>query len=789
MSDSSSPNITFMLQYTEANSAYVDYTNRDEAVQMDNDLDLETHRQSVEGMTENQLQKIQTEVPETTLNFQEYIDYMNRSYATEKQSDELTAIFTQDANYLQREKVTELKQKLEQAHENGSLLWQGVISFDNEFLAAQGLYDRATGRVDQQAIKTVMRDVIPKMIAKEGLAESAFWWGNIHLNTDNIHVHFGLSEVESKREKFFYQPRHRMEYRGNFSQKTIQKCKSDVFHGLINDKTRSALLRKEQILANLKANLIDQVFQESKVVQSTEKNFLEQVYNHLPFQKKWRYGSNAKDFAVSKFFLDKYLDSYFEHDGKELYQEFLQETRDFLQTYEGAYSAEKNHTYEKIRKADGQVIRTQATSKGYDLEHLIARREAELRERLANRILRSFRENPPHLPDSQLKNNVKTFSQLNQNRILEQLPEASVLKSLEAWQKLGYQLTPEAKGITIIKPVYDAYDKYGNGIGHPQFHQTQIYDISQVEENILAKQLTLKDLSVFSSEELKALVDVAKQKQNRTLKERQELGTFRYALRLSRLEEKEKELLVTQKLLQQLQPLATDQAFVDFKRRAIAQELQLIEWQLTPNYKLKPEAITAKKLLAQQFQDSVSLPVSKASGENIQIPVKQLQEELQALSTLQDQSILSLLRGQDISKNEYVEELQTHLSIFQLKHDIYQNNQAIAEATDNEQMKSLKRLNAQHFSTLKGLYSKLLPEEESQQKTQIQQAIAKQMQAQKQSHRQNLQQAHGKATIDTSFMRQLTASLSKAQRADHRALTERARSDEREEQEEYRQHR
>lgn len=788
MSDSSSPNITFMLQYTEANSAYVDYTNRDEAVQMDNDLDLETHRQSVEGVTENQLQKIQTEVPETTLNFKEYIDYMNRSYATEKQSDELTAIFTQDANYLQREKVAELKQKLEQAHENGSLLWQGVISFDNEFLAAQGLYDRATGRVDQQAIKTVMRDVIPKMITKEGLSESAFWWGNIHLNTDNIHVHFGLSEIESKREKFFYQPRHRMEYRGNFSQKTIQKCKSDVFHGLINDKTRSALLRKEQILANLKVNLIDQVVQENRVVRSTEKNFLEQAYNHLPFQKKWRYGSNAKDFAVSKFFLDKYLDSYFEHDGKGLYQEFLQETRDFLQTYEGAYSAEKNQTYEKLRKIDGQVIRTQRVSKGYDLDHLVARREAELRERLANRILRSFRETPPKFQNP-FEASLTHFSTLNQQRILEQLPEASVLKSLEAWQKLGYQLTPNAKAITIIKPVYDSYDKYGNGIGQPDFHQDQVYDISQVEENLLAKQLTLKDLSFFSTEDLKELVDVAKQKQNRTLKERQELGTFRYALRLSRLEERQKELLVTQKLLQQVQPLATDQSFVDFKRRAIVQELKLIEWQLTPNYKLKPEELTAKKLLNQQFQDSVSLSVSKASRENIQIPVKQLQAELQALSTLQDQSILSLLRGQNISKNEYVEELQTHLSIFQLKHDIYQNNQAIVASTDDEQIRDLKRLNAQHFSMLKGLYSKLLPEEDSQQKTQIQQAIAKQMQVQKQSQRQSLQQAHGEARIDTSFMRQLTASLSKAQRANQRALTERARSDEREEQEEYHQNR
>ena len=60
---------------------------------------------------------------------------------------------------------------------------------------------------------------------------------------------------------------------------------------------------------------------------------------------------------------------------------------------------------------------------------------------------------------------------------------------------------------------------------------------------------------------------------------------------------------------------------------------------------------------------------------------------------------------------------------------------------------------------------------------------------QKQSQRQSLQQAHGEARIDTSFMRQLTASLSKAQRANQRALTERARSDEREEQEDYRQNR
>ncbi len=288
---SSSPNITFMLQYTEPNGQYVDYTNRDEAVKIDEELSLEKHQQFVEGLTEEELKTIQAAVPETQLNFREYIDYMNRSYATENQSEDMTAIFTQRADYLQRSKMAELKEKLEQAYQNGSLLWQGVVSFDNTFLAEQGLYDVATGQVDQKAIKAVMRDMMPMLIQKEGLSESAFWWGNIHLNTDNIHIHFGLSEVQSQREKIFYRPRGRMEYKGNFSQKTIQRFKSDIVHGLLKEETRSNILRKEQILANLKANLIQTVYREEEITSSAEKNFLEQAYNHLPLNKKWRYGS------------------------------------------------------------------------------------------------------------------------------------------------------------------------------------------------------------------------------------------------------------------------------------------------------------------------------------------------------------------------------------------------------------------------------------------------------------------------------------------------------------------
>ncbi|HHT7812914.1 TPA: MobP2 family relaxase [Streptococcus suis] len=780
---SNSPDITFMLQYTEPNSQYVDYTNRDEAVRVE-ELALETTRQMVEGVTEEEVKQVQEAVPETQLNFREYIDYMNRSYATERQSEEVTAIFTQTADYLQRSRMTELKEQLEAAYQNGSLLWQGVLSFDNTFLAEQGLYDISTGQVDQKAIKAVMRDMMPTLIQKEGLSDSAFWWGNIHLNTDNIHIHFGLSEVESSREKIFYQPRGRMEYKGNFSQKTIQRFKSGVYHGLLKDDSRSLLLRKEQILANVKTGLLQSVYQEDRLISSAEKNFLEQAYNHLPLNKKWRYGSNAKDFAVSKFFLDKYLDSYFENEGKELYQQFVTETRAFLQSYEGVYSAEKNQTYEQVRKVNGKIVRTQKQSKGYDIDSLVSKRVQELRERLANTILKQFKTAPPQLQHQELESNVDDFSERNQEKIRAQLPEASLLKSAKAWEKQGYVVKQGEKPIEIKKPVYDAYDKNGRGIGRVEFVSAYVYDISQLRENIQMKSLTLKDLIVFSSSELKDLVEAAKQKEQPTEKERKELGTYRYALKLSLLEEKQASLLVHQKLLAQVMPLASDQPYVDFKKQALVQELKGVRLQLTPNYKLSESERMTKQRLSSQFEESVALPISKATEEAVQWASGQLKQELNLVSQIQDEGVLALLKGRPTTKQEYVEEIETHLSIFQLKSHIYRRNHILNQLSDGEKMRELKKANAIDFSELKKLYRKLDPIEEGQ--DQVKGAVSKQLQGRRHYKKVQQAQSQGKARIDNSFLRQISSSLASSQRANQKALMERIRSDEKEEQEERR---
>ena len=691
----STPSVTFMLQYTGANSGFVDYMNRSEAVDIDNELAVSTSEQLIDDVGIDQLKKIQAEVPEQSLNFPEYIDYMNRSYATEKQTKNKTAVFNQEKNHLTTGEVDQLKNQLETAYQNGSLLWQGVLSFDNSFLAKQGLYDMETGQVDQAAIKNVLRTAMPHLIKREGLSRDAFWWGNIHLNTDNIHIHFGLSEIESAREKIFYVPRGRMELRGNFSQKSIQGLKSEIFHGLLNDQTRSRLLRQEQVLANLKTDLLRNVLQGHQVATAAEKNFLEQAYNHLPQNKNWRFKSNAKDFATSKFFLNRYLDSYFENEGKEVYDNFIKETRTFLEEYRTAYSSDDHRSYERVRYVDGKPIKQTVSTAGYDMEKLLKRRENDLRERLGNAILKQFKEGVPRVGIAEgsqdMVSNLNHFSQSNQERLRKQLPSVQLVREATDWEKRGFTVPEGVKPLTILRPEYGSYDKHGTGIGPVTgFKTVEVYDVSQVKEDIVNKQLSLKDLSLLSQDDLKGLIDSAKKKEGPSDKERKELGSYRYALRLKGIEQEQTKLMVLSKLADQMTPLASDKTYLDFKKTEFNERLQLTKLQLTPNYRLSSAEKTEKEQLAQRYQGARQLPIKAASVKNIQPAYERLNQEIAVTQVVRDGSLLSVLTGTQITKADYLKDLTTQKSIFEVKHTIYQNNQQLEKLTDDDQIKALK---------------------------------------------------------------------------------------------------
>lgn len=784
----STPSVTFMLQYTGANSGFVDYTNRAEAVDIDNELSVSTSEQLIDDVGIDQLKKIQAEVPEQSLNFPEYIDYMNRSYATEKQTSNKTAVFNQEKNHLTTGEVDQLKNQLETAYQNGSLLWQGVLSFDNSFLAKHGLYDMETGQVDQAAIKNVLRTAMPHLIQREGLSSDAFWWGNIHLNTDNIHIHFGLSEVESAREKIFYAPRGRMELRGNFSQKSIQGLKSEIFHGLLNDQTRSRLLRQEQVLANLKTDLLRNVLQGHQVATAAEKNFLEQAYNHLPQNKNWRFKSNAKDFATSKFFLNRYLDSYFENEGKEVYDNFIKETRTFLEEYRTAYSSDDHRSYERVRYVDGKPIKQTVSTAGYDMEKLLKRRENDLRERLGNAILKQFKEGVPRVGIAEgsqdMVSNLNHFSQSNQERLRKQLPSVQLVREATDWEKRGFTVPEGVKPLTILRPEYGSYDKHGTGIGPVTgFKTVEVYDVSQVKEDIVNKQLSLKDLSLLSQDDLKGLIDSAKKKEDPSDKERKELGSYRYALRLKGIEQEQTKLMVLSKLADQMTPLASDKPYLDFKKTEFNERLQLTKLQLTPNYRLSSAEKTEKEQLAQRYQGARQLPIKAASVKNIQPAYERLNQEIAVTQVVRDGSLLSVLTGTQITKADCLKDLTTQKSIFEVKHTIYQNNQQLEKLTDDDQIKALKIENSQHFKILKGLYGELAPREQLLKTSPLEKQVASTIQHEQTARQANLQGNQGKMQATTSFMSGLSAVLSSAGRANTQALKARQRQKRREEEE------
>ena len=785
----STPSVTFMLQYTGANSGFVDYTNRAEAVDIDNELSVSTSEQLIDDVGIDQLKKIQAEVPEQSLNFPEYIDYMNRSYATEKQTSNKTAVFNQEKNHLTTGEVDQLKNQLETAYQNGSLLWQGVLSFDNSFLAKHGLYDMETGQVDQAAIKNVLRTAMPHLIQREGLSSDAFWWGNIHLNTDNIHIHFGLSEVESAREKIFYAPRGRMELRGNFSQKSIQGLKSEIFHGLLNDQTRSRLLRQEQVLANLKTDHLRNVLQGHQVATAAEKNFLEQAYNHLPQNKNWRFKSNAKDFATSKFFLNRYLDSYFENEGKEVYDNFIKETRTFLEEYRTAYSSDDHRSYERVRYVDGKPIKQTVSTAGYDMEKLLKRRENDLRERLGNAILKQFKEGVPRVGIAEgsqdMVSNLNHFSQSNQERLRKQLPSVQLVREATDWEKRGFTVPEGVKPLTILRPEYGSYDKHGTGIGPVTgFKTVEVYDVSQVKEDIVNKQLSLKDLSLLSQDDLKGLIDSAKKKEDPSDKERKELGSYRYALRLKGIEQEQTKLMILSRLADQMTPLPQDKPYVDLKKAEFGQRLRLTQLQLTPNYRLSPAEKNEKWKLTQRYQEARQIPITAASRENIQPALERLNREIVITQGVRDGSLLSVLTGTQITKADYLKDLTTQKSIFEVKHTIYQNNQQLEKLTDDDQIKALKIENSQHFKNLKGLYGELAPREQLLKTSPLEKQVASTIQHEQTARQANLQGNQGKMQATTSFMSGLSAVLSSAGRANTQALKARQRQKRREEEEE-----
>ncbi len=308
------PDIIIKQKFDKCRPTYVNYTLNHSG--RDEDISSVRNDQDILGQ----------EIAKERGHYADYVDYGNKEYQTklEKGVDSnLTSTFTQNNFNLNHDELNELKERVNNAAHNKNIMWKTVVSLSDDFLIREKIMDNAIDRnLDQRRLKKAVQKVMPNLLKKEGLNDSAEWWGNIHLRGDendkHVHIHLATFEEISKRQKWQSQNGYkRNQPKGVFKQKNLDSFKkeflkeSELKHSMVIEKE---LLIERQISER---KIIDRLRQnKEKVLFKEQTNLLNTIYNVLPDnQKEWRAKSNAVTMKTANSLADKFIDNFLTADS------------------------------------------------------------------------------------------------------------------------------------------------------------------------------------------------------------------------------------------------------------------------------------------------------------------------------------------------------------------------------------------------------------------------------------------------------------------------------------------
>ncbi|MFD1902820.1 MobP2 family relaxase [Enterococcus termitis] len=307
----SSPGIVMTGKFARPGSAafseYMDYMDRDEAVRnmAYNKYSAFVNQEGTEGTYEN-------DEAET---LEDYVKYMANPAKTSR-------LFSSDSSRLTHEDTVALKAQFKEASENGSVMWQDVFSFDNNWLIEHGYLDPKTNWLDEKKVHDATRAAMNKMLDKEGLLTSAIWTASIHYNTDNIHVHVATVEPKPlrKMKKIVDEETGEItsERQGYRSRKTLKAMKSAFANqllGLEKERARIDELSK-QIINGIRSD------EGSMTIRKYEADLLD-VIRKLPPQKGYRKYGYAKQFKFKEP-LDRIIERFISESFPDIYEEMIQ---------------------------------------------------------------------------------------------------------------------------------------------------------------------------------------------------------------------------------------------------------------------------------------------------------------------------------------------------------------------------------------------------------------------------------------------------------------------------------
>ncbi|TCI75679.1 hypothetical protein EVJ20_13400 [Exiguobacterium sp. SH0S1] len=274
-----------------------------------------------------------------------YLDYINRPDAKDSREqfetyhdymeDETksSGLFTREDDRLDDEKRRVVRDIFKHAQENGSILWQDVISFDNAWLRETGvLHDDL---VDEQRLIQATRNAVEAMLQKEKMVH-AYWTGAVHYNTDNIHIHVAIVETSHMRE------------RGKRKPKSIELMKSRVIHSLA-DRTKE----QEKLNTFIRDELV--VHKRNRKIPTLPNRVLhpelvrqfKDIYERLPEDKRqWRYNMNGMQPLREPLdrLTDLYIDIYFKQEFQAFNERLEQEVSFHRRSYGDKEKAERYRT-------------------------------------------------------------------------------------------------------------------------------------------------------------------------------------------------------------------------------------------------------------------------------------------------------------------------------------------------------------------------------------------------------------------------------------------------------------
>lgn len=287
-------------------------------------------------------------------NYQEFINYMDRkdTHAHENEfleyedyqdymanDEKSTGLFSSNSDSLNENDKEYMKSLFEKCQDNGSILWQDVLSFDNKWLEENGIV--ADTFIDEKRLKQATRRGINEMLKKEGLQDTTKWTAAIHYNTDNIHVHIATVQTSNFIE------------RGKRKLGSLESAKSKVINNLIDkskDYEKFNYFIREQVISKKREDDMSSI--KNKLVNRDLVKQFKHIHQLLPDDKRlWKYNMNG--IADTRKEIDKFTTMYVEKHFKKEFEEFKKSLDKEVENHKRLYgNREKAEKYRETKMND-----------------------------------------------------------------------------------------------------------------------------------------------------------------------------------------------------------------------------------------------------------------------------------------------------------------------------------------------------------------------------------------------------------------------------------------------------